>query len=229
MATIYNPTNNVLVPQRNQRLVTSPDLFISAQDLMGVPGNTMIEGSDVVRTLGFSPSTSLGLAYQGLPGQALAGPGTIVSPSYFIYNKSGPYFLNFWPNSATLLAEGSQTPLAIWGSFDGSTNDPVVYPNGTSITNIENLFLVQVLPLSLPNGFVGQTYPTTTFSATGGQPPYVWSLGSGSPALPPGLTFTSGGTISGVPTQAGTFDFVIQLRDASGRVVDYNYAITINL
>ncbi len=105
----------------------------------------------------------------------------------------------------------------------------MIYPNGTSITNIENLFLIQVLPTTLPNGSLNVSYPTTTFSATGGQAPYVWSLAPGSPSLPPGLTLSPDGTISGVPTQDGTFDFVIRLTDASLRVLDYNYSIAINL
>jgi hypothetical protein len=47
--------------------------------------------------------------------------------------------------------------------------------------------------------------------ATGGTPPYAtWSKSSG--ALPPGLVGpTSTGTISGTPTTAGTYAFVVKL------------------
>ncbi len=38
-------------------------------------------------------------------------------------------------------------PLAFaWGSFDGSTNDPIVYPAGTSFTELENLLLTPPSP-----------------------------------------------------------------------------------
>ena len=222
--TIYDPTNNVTLAQKNQRTLVFPDIVFSARDMDGVQGTSALEIGSAARGIIFNASTSYGVAYQGL-----AGPGTIVPNTFIIYNKAGQAFANAWPNSAQLQAQSFQTTTFWWGSFDGTTNDPVVYPNGTSITNLESLFLVQILPLTLPNASIGQGYPTTTFSATGGQAPYTWSLAPGSPGLPPGLAFTSDGTLSGVPTQDGAFDFVIRLTDASGRVLDYNYTVTISL
>jgi hypothetical protein len=123
-----------------------------------------------------------------------------------------------------------------WGSFDGSTNDPVVYPNGTSIANLANQVLVQIAPATLPNGTNGVAYPIQSFAITGGSfmPPYTWSLSSG--GLPAGLKLNSDGTITsptsnvtpGKPTQTGTFDFTIQLTDVLSRSVTWNYTLTIN-
>src|ERR1019366_3804669 len=56
----------------------------------------------------------------------------------------------------------------VWASYDGTTNAPVVYPNGTSIDNLENQILIQVAPANVPVGTVGAPYPATTFTATGG-------------------------------------------------------------
>jgi hypothetical protein len=112
------------------------------------------------------------------------------------------------------------------GSYDGSTNAPIVYPNGTSIANLENQLLIAISPGILPHGKVGSTY-TANFSATGGQPPYSWSLAPTSPGLPPGLFLGSDGTLAGTPTQDGTFDFTIMLTDSGGRTVDRPYFITI--
>jgi len=113
-----------------------------------------------------------------------------------------------------------------WASFDGSTNDPVVYPNGTSIQDLQNQILIQISPPSLPDGTNGIAY-SATFSATGGQPPYTWAV-STSPGLPPGLGL-SGSTISGTPDgSAGTYDFTIQLTDSVNRVVTLNYSIIIH-
>jgi Calx-beta domain-containing protein/putative Ig domain-containing protein len=51
-----------------------------------------------------------------------------------------------------------------------------------------------------------------TLSATGGTPPYSWSLASG--ALPNGLSLsTSSGEISGTATESGTFNFTIRVDD----------------
>jgi hypothetical protein len=65
----------------------------------------------------------------------------------------------------------------------------------------------------LPNATVGTAY-TTSVQATGGVPPYAWSLPANS--LPPGLTFnTTSGQISGTPTVAGVFSFFPTVTDSS--------------
>ena len=52
-------------------------------------------------------------------------------------------------------------------------------------------------PSSLQDGTVNQPYPNTQLTATGGTPPYSWSV---NPALPNGLTLNpSSGIISGTP------------------------------
>ena len=113
----------------------------------------------------------------------------------------------------------------VWSSFDGTTNAPVVYPDGTSIDNLENEVLIQVTPTSVSNGTKGVAYPATTFMATGGAftPPFTWSA----TGLPSGLSVSSTGTLSGTPTQSGTFDFILQLTDSLARSVQFNYTITI--
>jgi uncharacterized protein (TIGR03437 family) len=61
----------------------------------------------------------------------------------------------------------------------------------------------------LPNGPVGVPY-SQQIVATGGTPPYVFSM-SGNP---PGITITESGVLSGTPTQAGTFSFNIGVSDS---------------
>jgi hypothetical protein len=118
-----------------------------------------------------------------------------------------------------------------WGSFDGTTNAPVVYPNGTSIQNLENELIITISPPSLPDGANGAPYGAT-FSATGGQSPYTWSLAG--TQLPNGLSLDpSSGILSGTPSgnAPGPYDFTIQLTDSEPgipRVVNLNYSITID-
>lgn len=57
-------------------------------------------------------------------------------------------------------------------------------------------------------------YPTVALAATGGALPYTWSLTSG--ALPDGLTLTPAGQVSGTPTRAGHFNFVVEVADSAG-------------
>jgi hypothetical protein len=65
-----------------------------------------------------------------------------------------------------------------------------------------------------------------TIAATGGTPPYLWTLSGG--ALPPGLTAnaTTGG-ISGLPTQAGSFPFTIRVTDAAGIATEKTFTLAV--
>ena len=80
---------------------------------------------------------------------------------------------------------------------------------------------------NLATGAVGRSY-LATLTATGGTPPYPqWTLLTGS--LPPGSTLnTTTGLISGNPTTAGNFAFVIQVRDSAGQTASKGFTIVIN-
>ena len=66
-------------------------------------------------------------------------------------------------------------------------------------------------PFVLPKGLKSKQY-SYTLRATGGQPPYSFSLLSGN--LPPGLTLSSSGNISGIPTSTGKYYFMALVRDS---------------
>jgi hypothetical protein len=243
-------TNSQTVTEFFQRVVTTPDILLSAADTTGtLPFFTTFE-----RGINFDEANVL-------PG--LAGPGTINPTTTFTYNKVGDIYLNGPMSSYGIttnsflpyLNELTQTPMLSWASFDATTNAPVVYPNGTSIQNLENEILVQVTPPppTLPDGANGVQYsPTTpygfvytnsagavavytnTFTASGGSfsPPFTWSVVSGlqGQGLPSGLSLSPAGVLSGTPAgnTPGQFDFTVQLTDSLGRSVNWNYTITID-
>ena len=97
-----------------------------------------------------------------------------------------------------------------------------VNPSGVTITTA-----------SLPTGTVNQKYPTTTLGATGGVPPYIWSV---NPALPNGLALNllAPGTISGTPLDgsAGTTSHSFTVTDSSApthQSKSKTLSLTINL
>jgi hypothetical protein len=208
-------TNSQAVLQTFQRVVTAPDFVFSAADLAAGPGVYPPGASVYARNVNFDQRNAL-------PG--LAGPGTITNSTTITIDKVGNIFFNI-PGGDEL----TELSLLAWGSFDGSTNAPVVYPDGTSIANLANQVLVQLTPTALPVGTNHLIYPSTTFTATGGafSPPFTWTLASGSGGLPPGLNLSSGGTIFGTPTLSGIFDFNLQLTDSLSRTVQWNYSLTI--
>jgi large repetitive protein len=67
--------------------------------------------------------------------------------------------------------------------------------------------------LTFPAGEVGIGYPTVSLVASGGTPPYTWSIGAG--ALPGGLALSTS-SISGTPTAVGPFQFTVNVTDSAG-------------
>lgn len=78
---------------------------------------------------------------------------------------------------------------------------------------------------SLPVGIAGQPYQAP-LAASGGQPPYTWTVINGS--LPNGLTLNPNGAISGTPTAQGTFPFTVQVMDRLSNVTSKSLAITVS-
>jgi hypothetical protein len=65
---------------------------------------------------------------------------------------------------------------------------------------------------SLPSGTVNVSY-SGKLSVSGGLPPYTWSVSSGT--LPAGLTLSSVGILSGMPTAAGSSTITINVVDSA--------------
>ena len=228
--TVITVTNSTPIPQRIRRVVTAPDILIRAEDLTTESpsatgfGEFPVQRNLIFRTNAVSPN--------------LFGPGTLEVGKLLVYNKVGPQFWTFTPFN---LDEATHVPLLTWGSFDGSTNAPVVYPNGESVLNLENSIFIQVSPVYLPEGYVTPNqihtnYYSATLAVTSYTPaftpPATWSLAPGSPGLPPGLALNTvnatNAVISGVPTLTGTFDFVVRVTDSQARTSDRSFYIRIN-
>jgi large repetitive protein len=89
-------------------------------------------------------------------------------------------------------------------------SSPMLPVGGTAATPPT---VVAIAPSELPSGVAGSGY-SQALTASGGSGPYAFSLISGS--LPPGLSLASGGTISGTPTQAGTYAFTVRVTGGGG-------------
>jgi hypothetical protein len=216
-----------------QRIVTVPDILFTAGDITSP--NPSIIGVGAAFGIHSVPNWDVNNV-----GLGLDGPGTINPPATIGFNDTGDSYYSaglaaYGLGTNAFLQETNTIQLLAWGSFDASTNPPVVYPDAAALTNLQNQIVVQVSPTSLPEGTNGTFYPPTTFTATGGAftPPFTWSAlpvaGMAGSGLPAGLILSQAGVLSGTPSgnAAGTYDFTLQLTDVIGRSVQWNYSIII--
>ena len=137
---------------------------------------------------------------------------TGTAPLSYRWMKSGTTILGATATSYT-------TPPTT--SADNGSQFAVIVSNiaGSVTSNAATLNVNSPQPLlitttSLPSGQVQISY-SASLQATGGTPPYTWSVIAGQ--LPNSLSLSSSnGTISGTPTLAGTFMFTIQVADNAG-------------
>ncbi|NLM10040.1 MAG: hypothetical protein GX213_04535 [Clostridiaceae bacterium] len=71
-----------------------------------------------------------------------------------------------------------------------------------------------------PDGVVGEDY-THSFKARGGRKPYTFTLTKGN--LPDGLNLAEDGTLSGTPSQAGTFKYTVTVTDRRNRTSSHEF------
>ncbi len=167
-------------------------------------------------------------------------------PPLFTGNVGTPYSQKFsasggLPPYAWTILSGSAGGLALdpsSGTLQGTPQTPGAFTFTIQVADAagskaSQSFSVIINPPSLtittgsplPAGAVGAPY-SQTFSVVGGAPPYAWSLVSGSV---PGLNFNAGSAaLTGTPSNAGTYSFTVQARDANGVAQSKTFSLTIN-
>lgn len=84
---------------------------------------------------------------------------------------------------------------------------------------------VFITTASLPSAAMAKSYGPVALQASGGAPPYSWSVPAG--GLPAGLTLSTTGVLSGVPSAAGAFGFAVRCSDATGKQVEKAYSVVV--
>jgi len=183
------PTIGTVVATQNFSIVISPTL------------PPVITGSLGSGAVGSSYSATLG-ATGGY------GPGTYT----FSLSSGTP------PSGTTLSAGGTLSgTLAAGGTFTFTVQVTSILNSSLPPVTSTQAFTVVVYPVlaittqTANSGTVGVPY-SQTFTATGGTgSTYAWSFAGGTP--PPGLTLSSAGLLSGIPTATGTFSIYVQVSD----------------
>jgi len=124
--------------------------------------------------------------------------------------------------------------------FSGTPTAPGPYLYGPQLTDSAGAYVTQTYSGNISAGpltlscipTTGPTAVGTPYSATctasGGTPPYVWSIPTGIGSLPPNLMLSTNGataTISGTPTGAGAlgYSYIVQVADSTSASVSQSY------
>ncbi|HEV2350977.1 MAG TPA: putative Ig domain-containing protein [Terriglobia bacterium] len=131
------------------------------------------------------------------------------------------------PTGLTLSTGGviSGTPSASGSySFTAQVNDSASHSASYTYSTSVAAPPIAISTTSVPGGTVNTSYITTLIAA-GGTSPYQWTVSSG--ALPAGLTLSSAGVISGMPTTAGSYSFTAQVNDSASHSATSNYSTSV--
>jgi putative Ig domain-containing protein len=164
------------------------------------------------------PTAQVGILYRGA-----------LQPS----GGSGPYSWSIdsgaLPDGLTMgtdgIITGRPTQLGV-GAFVVRVRDAL---NSTSVRSLFIVVSPPPPPLVIQTVVLPETSAESSYSqalqATGGVPPYTWSIASGS--LGAGLNLSASGTISGSAHTPGTSVFVVRVTDSAQQSVTRTLAITI--
>jgi hypothetical protein len=153
------------------------------------------------------------------------------------------------PYEAQLAASGGQPPyawtansgslpagvaLSATGALTGTPSIPGTFAiavrvsDKSGVSASRNFTLAVSAPLNietpapLATASLGAPY-SQLLLAVGGAPPLLWSISAGD--LPPGLSLSANGLISGTPTIAAEYQFSVQVADTSGATATRQYSI----
>lgn len=136
-------TNFTVQKLQVTRTITAPDIIFAAND--------MFVAGDPFAYNAFTRSTTFIPSPYASPGGGVT-PSTIAAAMLIVLNNVGPIYWNQATNDMDISTLFEPFPFFNWASFDGSTNPPIVYPNGSSLAGLEE---------QATQG--GQTLPPTTW------------------------------------------------------------------
>ena len=190
---------------------TTQNFTVQAADVNGCPGTHAYTMTPVCPVVTVTPATvavgTVGSTYT----QALLVTGGTAPYTWAVQSGTLPAGLTL--NASTGAISGTPTASNGGGlpvTFQAS--DVYGCPGAVTVT-MKICPIITITPASpLPTATLGVAY-TQTLTASGGAPSYTWKVTSGS--LPPGLSMSTAGVISGTPTVVASYNFTVQALDAN--------------
>ena len=135
-------TNSKIFQLRVTRTVTAPDVIFTAADL--VNSEALPNYTTLTRSASFTVSTYVSAG--GGPNGPAPTPSTIDANMVVVLDNVGPIYYNYDPYFLDS-QNYYEYPVFNWGTFDGSTNPPILYPNGSSLAELQSEVLLGGEPI----------------------------------------------------------------------------------
>jgi len=161
------------------------------------------------------PNGRIGVIYSHFL-KAAGGDGSF---TWSLTSGSLPGGLNLHPSSGVITGVPTSAgvfPFTVQVASDGLT--------ASANLSIGVYFFLTATTTSLPPAVKNRAY-SASLEATGGDGSYSWTVSAG--ALPSGISLGTDGTISGAPTVAGTFNFMVRVDSGDGQTSFKALSITI--
>ncbi|HEY2656414.1 MAG TPA: putative Ig domain-containing protein [Solirubrobacteraceae bacterium] len=142
----------------------------------------------------------------------VSGASTNSTISFNAINRPNPPIPDSYGIGAEVDGDSAASTRLICNTFSGWRQDIEGAVQGLCIT-----------PPTLPDGTECHAYSAQLTAS--GTAPHTWSVVSG--RLPLDLTLAPSGAITGTPTEVGTFNFTVQVTDATGLTATQAEAITV--
>jgi hypothetical protein len=189
----------------------------------------------------FDAVPGLSIQNQSVPGGTIGQPYSVTFTALSVTNtnplKGSPAAVTWSVQSGNLPAGVTFTPQGLLSgtpTSEGSYQFVVKAVGGGNTSDTETETLVVRQPITVSSPFASGTAPKAEVSvplsvpqtAAGGAGTYTWSVSEGT--LPAGVTLGSDGTLSGTPTVAGRFTFVISVKDQEERTTKVNATLVVS-
>jgi len=217
--------------------VTGIRFYKSAANTGTHVGNLWSSSGTLLASATFTGETASGWQQANFSNPVAIAANTVYVASYYTsvghFSEDQNYFATSGADNAPLHAMADRAGGANGAyAFTSTSALPTQSYNSSNFwvdvvfNNVGATPILSISTTSLPNGTQSATYDQS-LAAVGGTPPYGWSLFSGT--LPPGLTLSTSGQISGTPTILGTSNFAVKVTDSSVPAQNATQALSITV
>lgn len=128
-------------------------------------------------------------------------------------------------NSASYTTPALNVTTSYWVKVTNIANTTGAFSTEATVTVVTPEAPTIITASPLATGLMGSSY-SVNLAAVGGTAPYTWTISNGT--LPDGLSLTTGGVLSGMPTATGTSNFTVQVEDDNAVTDTEVYSLTIS-